>query len=301
MKTSRSKRVRAIGVFIVLIAIITSFYMGSKGSKSSAVDNRDAKKIYDSLNNRTKISISISVKSLAALKFVIQSKLNTEDNLKIYSKEQSNSALYIYQVDPQSVPVTMGYLSEVGNITNSEERISTQQGEIDLENKLRDREIIYQKEFQDYNTAKVKYSYQLDRIKQLGKEVDSLKFEIANQRNKAKTILFLTARIQASNVGRVAGYRVFLLEFIKWLVIYSIAVIFMYYGTIVLMYLMTLLGIRFPSISAYGGRGYNIYAGYKGYRGYGSYGYGGSKRRKIKRIYKNRPSSDEESDENDTH
>lgn len=300
MKSVKSKRIRAIGLFIVLVSLITSFYINGFRPKPVAYNSRETDNLYNEMTNHKKIQINLSVKSIEPLRKLITTKYEPQGAIKVVTDEQSSYGLYIYHMEPDFIPDIINDLGLVGHITSKTEKVETSKIDIDLDTKLRDKEALYQKELMDYHNSKTKYSYLLDRIKQMGKEVDSLKLEINNQKYKAMTLLYVKAHTSSGRIGRIRNYQKFFLDFIKYMAIYTIIAAFLHYGTVLLMYILSLLGVRFPSLTSYSGKGYNQYAGYKGYRGYGNYGYGGSRKRRVKRIYKDKqPSSDNEKDDSD--
>jgi hypothetical protein len=278
------------------MAIITSYYFNGFEAKAQSINTKEADRVYNDLTNYKKMQISVSVKSLESLRKVIYTKFEPIGAIKLHSDEQSGYALYIYQIETQYLPQMLDYISQIGSISSKVERISPQNTQLDMDAKLRDMEAIYQKEFVDYNNSKTKYSYQLDRLKQLSTEVDSLKFQISNQKNRAMTLLYIKAQMPPNKVGKVKNYQKFVIDFLKYLIIYSVIVSFLHYGTVLLVYVLSMLGIRFPNIGSYG-RGYNDYAGYKGYQGYGNYGYGGGRKRKVKRIYRNKKGEHHENED----
>lgn len=304
MKAVRSKRVRAIGLFIVLISLITSYYFNGFRTKAPTNNSRETDRIFEDMTHSRKIKLGVSVKSMEALQKLIDTKLLGQGAIKLNAEEQGGSGRYIFQVSPQNVNSILADLSELGSIYDKKESVNIHDSQIDLETKLRDSEALYQKEFMDYNNSKTKYSYQLDRLKLLGKEVDSLKLAISNQQNQAMTLLYINAQ-QASGKGSgISNYRKFFVDFLKFIVLFTIVLAFIHYGTVLLVYLLALLGIRFPSLTGILGKGYNYYAGYKGYKGYKNYGgygynYGHSKKRRIKRVYKNKQSSESETSDED--
>ncbi|GEM_PF-1216001 len=297
---SKSKRLRTIALFIVLISLITSYYFNGLTTKAPAVSSRNTDRIFEEMTHSQKIKIGVNVKSMELLRKFIDTRLIAQGALKLNAEEQGNAGRYIFQVEPQNVSSLLTELAEIGNIYDKKENNNVMDTSVDLESKLRDREALYQKEFSDYDNSKTKYSYQLDRLNQLSKEVDSLKFAISNQRNKAMTLLYINAQQLSGQGGRVRSYQKFFLDFLKYLIVFTVVLAFLHYGTLLLVYLLAMLGIRFPSLTGILSRGYNYYAGYKGYRGYRGYSgygssYGGSRRRKVKRIYKNKPSSESDS------
>ncbi|MFO7660933.1 MAG: hypothetical protein R6V77_08465 [Candidatus Cloacimonadaceae bacterium] len=249
------------------------------------------------MTHSQKIKVGVSVKSMELLRKFIDTRLIAQGAKKLSAEEQSNVGRYIFQVEPQNVSSLLTELAEIGSVYDKKENNNVMDTSVDLESKLRDREALYQKEFSDYNNSKTKYSYQLDRLNQLSKQVDSLKFAISNQRNQAMTLLYINAQQLAGQGGRVRSYQKFFLDFIKYLIVFTVVLAFLHYGTVLLVYLLAMLGIKFPSLTGFFGRGYNYYAGYKGYRGYGGYGssYGSGKKRRVKRIYKNKSSSESDS------
>jgi hypothetical protein len=295
MKGIKSKRMRTIGLFVVLIALMTSYYFNGVKVKPNLPVSKETDKIYNEISNTKKIQVDISVKSLDLLRKLLNSRLETQGAIKLNSEEKSGYGYFIYEVDSQNIPSILNSLSEIGTITSKVEKVNTQTIEIDLEARLKDREVIYQKEFQDYNNSKLRASYQLDRLKQLRYELDSLKYAITNQKYKAMTLLYIKAMVSDTRVGKVRNYQKFVIDFIKYLVLFTMVIAFLNYGTILLVYVMSLLGIKFPSLSGLFGRGGNYYDGYKGYRrygGYNRYGYGSNKKRRTKRIYKNKQASE---------
>jgi hypothetical protein len=303
MKGIKSRRMRTVGLFVVLVALMTSYYFNGVKVKPSLPVSRETDKIYNDIDNHKKIEVDISVKSMDLLRKLLDSRLESQGAIKLNSEERSGYGYYIYEVDSQNVTSILNSLAEIGTITSKVEKVNTQEIQIDLEARLKDRDAIYQKEFQDYNNSKLRTSYQLDRLKQLRYELDSLKYAISNQKYMAMTLLYIKGVQTDSRVGKVRNYQKFVLDFIKYLVIFTIIIAFLNYGTILLVYVMSLLGIKFPSLSGLFGNRYNYYAGYRGYRRYGGYdryGYGSNKKRRTKRIYKNKQASEEKPSEEDT-
>lgn len=302
MKAIKSKRMRAIALFVVLIALMTSYYFNSVKVKPVIPVSKETDRIYNELSHSKKVQVDVSVKSFDLLRKFLSNRLEQQGAIKLNSEERSGYGYYIYQVDSQNIPSVLTSISEIGTVASKVEKVNSQAIEIDLEARLKDREAIYQKEFQDYNTSKIRTSYQLDRLKQLRIELDSLKFAISNQKFKAMTLLYIKAMQSDSRVGKVRNYQKFVFDFIKYLVIFTIVIAFLNYGTILLVYVMSLLGIKIPSLSGLVGKGYNYYSSYRGYRqygGYNRYGYGSNKKRRTKRIYKSKQPSEDIPSEDD--
>ena len=130
------------------------------------------------------------------------------------------------------------------------------------------------------------------------KEIDSLQTQLNNQKDRAMTLIYVKAAMNLGGKGKVQNYRKFFVDFVKFLGVFLFAGLLVYYGTLLLGYLLSLLGIKLPKLNTYGS-GYRGYGGYSGYRGYGGYSYNEKNRkRKVKRIYRDRSSSDSSSEDN---
>lgn len=294
MKSVKSKRLKAIGLFIVIMALVVSYYMNFMRNRPAGVNSRETDSLYEKLTNPNKVKLDVSVRTLDDLKKLVSEKIESRGALKFSSEEQHHYCLYIYQVDPMDLDPVIAGLSQIGNITAKSEKTNPGSVQVNLAEKLQDRTTLYQVAFQDYNSSPS--STKLERINNLQAEIDTLKMQIANQKNMEKTILYIRAQTASGSGSQVQGYKKFLFDFGKYLLIFLVIAAFLNYGTILLIYLLSLFGIKFSGPSSYYSRGYNTYAGYKGYGGYGSYGYGGSHKRKVKRIYRSKQPSSKESD-----
>lgn len=80
-------------------------------------------------------------------------------------------------------------------------------------------------------------------------------------------ILYIRAQAAASGIEKCNIINI-LLDFIKYVIIFALGVAILYFGSILIVYIFSLLGVRFPSFSNISNRGYNYYSGYKGYHSY---------------------------------
>jgi hypothetical protein len=296
MKTVKSKRLKAIGLFIILIALILSYYKHVYNAKPvyKPILSKETDNYFEQSRNNEKIRLDIEVKSLDDLRKLIDQVIEPAGARKVISNEQTQQANYIYLLESGQISPVLDAVSQVAVIRDRNE-INTPASGIDLEEKLR----IRTAEFERLRSKTNITSYDRTTLKQIEYEIDSLRTEISNQKNKSLSLLYLKAHIASNKIGRFTGAKNFLVGFVFYVIIGVVAVALLYYGTILLMYLLAMMGVKMPSLSGYLGKGYNDYAGYKGYRGYGSYGYGGSRKRHVKRIYRNKRHSDSDSQEDD--
>jgi hypothetical protein len=282
----------------MLLALATSYYFNGYKSHGTVINSRETDKKYEELDNYNKIQLDLSIKDIAVLKNLVNNQLISLGAEKIHSDEQGSYALYIYQIDPQNVAAATEMISKAGTVAHKVEKINTLSSQVDLEKKLQDRQLMYKKEFDDYNNSKSKYSYQLNRINQIGKEIDSLQTQLDNQKNRAKTLVYVKATVSLGSKGKVHNYKKFFVDFGKFLAVFFFAALLVYYGTVFLSYILSLLGIKLPKLNSYG-TGYSGYGGYSGYKGYGGYSYNEKNRkRKVKRIYRDKSSSNNSDEDN---
>jgi len=296
MKTVKSKRLKAIGLFIILIALILSYYKNIYNSKPAVkpMQSKETDNYFEQARNNEKIRLDVELKSLADLRKLVDEVIEPAGARRVISNEQTQQANYIYLMEAGQVTSVLDAVATLAVIKDRNE-INTPVSGIDLEEKLR----IRTGEFERLRSKTNITSYDRITLKQIEHEIDSLRTEISNLKNKSLSLLYLKARITPNRIGRFSGAKNFFLGFVFYVVIGVVGIALLYYGTILLMYLLAMLGVKMPSLSGYLGKGYNDYAGYKGYRGYGSYGYGGSRKRHVKRIYRNKRSSDSDSQEED--
>lgn len=296
MKASKSRRLRALALLVVLAALVVALLHNGLSSKPQSINSRDMDRVYENLTNANKVKLDVSVNSLDQLNELVNKELDNQGSVKLGSEEQGNYCLYIYQLTPDQLPKIISNLSQIGSISSKSESLNPNSTQIDLENKLRDREARYQIAKQNYKG----YSYQDANLSNIEKEIDSLKILINNQKNLQMPILYIRAQAAASGIGKMQHYKNILLDFIKYVIIFALGIAILYFGSILIVYIFSLLGVRFPSFSNISNRGYNYYSGYKGYHSYGGYGgYGDHHKRRVKRIYRSKHSSDTENKDAD--
>lgn len=295
MKTVKSKRLKAIGLFIILIALILSYYKNVYNSKPSfkPMQSKETDNYFEQARNNEKIRLDIELKSLADLRKLTNEVIEPTGARKIISNEQTRQANYIYLLEAGQIPAVLDAIGSMAVIKDRNE-INTPVSGIDLEEKLR----IRTGEFERLRSKTNITSYDRITLKQIENEIDSLRTEISNIKNKSLSMLYLKTHVAAGRISRFSGVKNFFISFVFYVVTGVVGIALLYYGTILLMYLLAMMGVKMPSFSGLG-KGYNAYAGYKGYRGYGSYGYGGSRKRKVKRIYRNKHTSDSDTQEDD--
>jgi hypothetical protein len=296
MKSVNKKRMKAVGLFIIIAAIFASYYYNVVRMKVPPINTRESLAVFQAASNVNKVKLDFLFNSFDEFKKVVNATIETKGIKKFSAEERNYYGLFVYELNPDQVQNVITEFSKIGYILSKTENIVTQSDKNDLEKQKIYKESLYNKEFQDYQNRKTGYSSQSERIDKLRREIDSLDLAIKDTSTKRMTLLYVYAQMRPDKFGVNFDIKRFLGGIVAYSAIFAIIAALLYFGGMIIAYIFPLLGIKIPSFGGKG-RGYNDYAGYKGYHGYGSYGYGGSKKRRVKRIYRNKHTSDSDSAE----
>jgi len=307
VRSRKKARFRAIGLFIFLLALATSYYYNGIKNSKQTINSKEADRKYDQLDNSYKIQVDLATADMDGFKANLLKQTKDLGTIKLFSEEQSAYALYLIQYKSQYTNEMINLLGKLGKISRKIERVNTMGNIIDLQSKLNDKREMYDKAKQDYNTSKYRSYLRKQELDALRAEIDTLEYQLMNQKNREQSLIYIKAiSSKATSSGMIRDYEKFGIDFVKWLVVYMAAIVLIYYGSILLVFLLSLVGIKLPNAPGYGGYGgYGSSKGYGGYSSsgsyssygagrYGSYGKYSSdynRRRRVKRVYRNKPSS----------
>jgi hypothetical protein len=213
-----------------------------------------------------------------------------------------NHGVFIFNVKDSEFPEVQKRLAAVGRITNQSEVVDTSLvkrslalEETNLESLKRDFAALDAKEDPSSEDRKQK--------ELLVQQIRQAEITMANLRDSEHTLVYVTVLPAVKGNRSMDTLKKFALNFGKWLGFLFIGVVLVYYGTRLLMYLLSMMGVKGLGVGGVGGT--YTYGGYGGYankyysRYGGRYGYGGS-RRKIKRVYKDKPSTPHTEEDDNT-
>jgi hypothetical protein len=293
----QKRRVKGIAVFIVFLALAASIVQWQdKAGKHETYDFKPAQNDYRDLKFLNKAQISFSSPNIDQAKTVIDKIISEHSTKQIRKQSESSFGAYIFSVPKRDLPVIIEKLDRVGSINSQAEHIDTALVNIDYESELV-RLQGYDKEQTELNNVRFPTDTQNRRKEELHSLIQNTRSNLDKLKEADNVLLLITLVPQQKTSSIEVTIKSLALIFINWLIIFAVGAVLIYYGTRLLMYFLSALGVK--GIGA-GGLGSSYrYGGYGGYynRYYNRYNYGHGKR-KIKRIYKDKKTTPEPEDEN---
>jgi len=293
----QKRRVKGIAIFIVFLALAASIVQWqNKAGKHETYDFKPAQNDYRDLKFLNKAQISFSSPNIDQAKTVIDKIISEHSTKQIRKQSESSFGAYIFSVPKRDLPVIIEKLDRVGSINSQAEHIDTALVNLDYESELV-RLQGYDKEQTELNNVRFPTDTQNRRKEELHSLIQNTRSNLDKLKEADNVLLLITLVPQQKTSSIEVTIKSLALIFINWLIIFAVGAVLIYYGTRLLMYFLSALGVK--GIGA-GGLGSSYrYGGYGGYynRYYNRYNYGHGKR-KIKRIYKDKKTTPEPEDEN---
>jgi len=293
----QKRRVKGIAIFIVFLALAASIVQWqNKAGKHETYDFKPAQNDYRDLKFLNKAQISFSSPNIDQAKTVIDKIISEHSTKQIRKQSEGSFGAYIFSVPKRDLPVIIEKLDRVGSINSQAEHIDTALVNIDYESELV-RLQGYDKEQTELNNVRFPTDTQNRRKEELHSLIQNTRSNLDKLKEADNVLLLITLVPQQKTSSIEVTIKSLALIFINWLIIFAVGAVLIYYGTRLLMYFLSALGVK--GIGA-GGLGSSYrYGGYGGYynRYYNRYNYGHGKR-KIKRIYKDKKTTPEPEDEN---
>lgn len=299
MARMSKQRVRGLAILVIFVALA---YAGLTTQKQRDIAPRFDQILRGpnaqyrdsgSLNKATvKVRCTDISSALQNINSIIDSYIVAGERPLLKSTEPGYG-VYIFRVRGAMVPDLVKKLSALGNIEEHKEIVDTalvtkklSTEESILADKREELSLLgtMTTNFGDLSAAKNKIN---EEIRQLENTVDILR--------QADTTLLYVQLLPV--IGRnISIVNRFLIQLGKALLVIFFGIIIAYYGTKLLMYLLTLMGVKGLPTSMSGTSGSYGYGNYAN-RYYNRYGYGSGKR-KVKRIYKGKPTTPPEGEDN---
>ena len=299
MKIRDKRRVKGIAIFIVFLAIAASIVQWQdKAGKYSTYDFKPAQNEYRDLKFLNKAQISFSSPNIAKAKTEIEKIISEHSTKQIRKQSEGSFGAYIFSVPQKDLSLIIEKLRGIGSVNSQTEHIDTALVNIDYESELV-RLQSYEREQAELNNVRFPTDTQNRRKEELHSLIQNTRSNLDKLKESDNVLLFITLVPQQKTNTIEVTIKSLALNFFSWLIIFAVGAVLAYYGTRLLMYFLSALGVK--GVGA-GGLGSSYrYGGYGGYynRYYNRYNYGHGKR-KIKRIYKDKkttPVSDDENNE----
>lgn len=306
MDKKTKRRVQGTAIFVIFLAAALSLWLTFRGgSQTPKFDFKDSRYQFRDTPALNKAQINLNSANIGKSLEEMNLLLNGYAQGKPMRKDiMGNHGVFIFNVKDEDFPQVQKKLGSVGNILSQSEIVDTALVKRSYAVELSNLESLRR----DFASLDAKEDPSTEDRKQKDHLIQQIRLAeqtLANLQDSESTLVYVTLVPAIRSNQTMTLLKTFALNFGKWLVFMFIAVVLIYYGTKLLMYLLSMMGVKGLGMggvgSSYQYGGYRGYGGYanKYYSRYGGYGYGGS-RRKIKRVYKDKttnPRLDESSDE----
>jgi hypothetical protein len=297
VKIRDKRRVKGIAIFIVFLAIAASIVQWqNKAGKYSTYDFKPAQNEYRDLKFLNKAQISFSSPNIAKAKTEIEKIISEHSTKQIRKQSEGSFGAYIFSVPQKDLSLIIEKLRGIGSVNSQTEHIDTALVNIDYESELV-RLQSYEREQAELNNVRFPTDTQNRRKEELHSLIQNTRSNLDKLKESDNVLLFITLVPQQKTNTIKLTIKSLALNFFSWLIIFAVGAVLAYYGTRLLIYFLSALGVKSSGGGGLGGS-YN-YSGYGRYysRYYNRYGASHGKR-KIKRIYKDKPTTPVSDDEN---
>jgi hypothetical protein len=261
------------------------FLHSRSGSKKPSIDFRASNQKYESYRIINKARVQFVAEDLMAAKQHVEKVVSDLSKKSIELTDQPSHGVYLFIVNQKDLNPILADLQTKGKILSKSSTTDTSYVNLDA-NSENDRLKSYEKEMQDLNQVRFPSEVQIRRKEALHGLISESRNRLERLQDVEDLLLYITVTTASTaKLGGIAFIQNMVINFGKWLLIYTVATILVYYGTKLLMYILALMGIK-----GLGMTGTNYGSNYGSYEKYtGKYSYGKDKKRKTKRIYKEKP------------
>jgi len=278
---------KMIALFIVFAAIALGVYSEKalfRGKRNPT--DPQAERIYKDANNSKKVKLTVSVEGFQEKVNQIGSLLSRGNARVIYNRSSGYSSLILFEVSDSIFTAMEKQLGQIGTISDLVSVTSEDVTDVNIQTKMADLQLMKNRYLNDIKSSKVSSSYLYDRVNDIQARIDSLT-TVQNSMNYRMNYHLVQLTIMDSVSTKIKPVQVaknVLIRIVLFIIGLTLLYIALYYGSLLVGYIMSLMGIRSSGRSGKGG--YGSYGSYNNRYGsyYNNYGYG--RQRKVKRIYK---------------
>lgn len=294
-KTHGKSRVRGIAVFVVLLALAISGYQTYKFSgQKTTIDTRTPDDIFRTTSWMYKSKLILSANEAGAIQKLSTIMNEFTRDVPVHSRETAKAGTYIFKVENSRLPELKSQISKIASITTSESftdssLVSTN---VDLEEQRLES---YRNEWATLDAIRLRSEVENRRMDHLNQMIRETLDKLERLQSADQSLLYVIVSPAGSNASLTGVIIYFVKKFAIYLLILAVAVMIVYFGVRLLMYLLAMLGIKgFGLDNALQNYSYRGYGGYGSYTGRYSYG---NRSRKVKRIYKDKRANSEDEQE----
>ncbi len=300
MDKKTKRRVRGIAIFIVFLALAaTIVQFQNQGTKKPTFNFKPSANEFRDLKFINKAQVSFSSENIAKAQQNINKIMEEKGKQRIRKQNEGSSGAYLFTVPQNELENIIAELRTFGSVGSQTEQIDTSLVNLDYDTETA-RLASYESELTDLDKVRYPSDQQNRRKEVLHGLIHQSRNNLDKLREGENTLLYLTLVPRQKSNSWLETAKNLSFMYLFWLGIFAVGMVLVYFGTKLLMFFLSALGIRGLSAGGLGGS-YN-YGGYGSYSNYAKsssrYGYGGNSKRKIKRIYKDKGASTNEEEEN---
>lgn len=280
---NRKLRIRAMAIFIVFLALAATIMESTKSKTVSAsMDFRHSNSDYDNLRFINKAKVAFSTNETGKAQEEIAAIMKAVGERQIRKQDESQSGAYIFTVKSDKVPEIIDELRKIGTVGSKIEQIDTALVNIDYESESKKLKS-YESELSDLGNVRFPSDVQNRRKEELHTLIQHVRNNLEKLRESDNTLLYIMLNSASVKRNQVGQYSSSIGVYGKWLIIFFVGAVLVYFGANLLNYFLALLGVRASTE-----RGYGAYSAY-----YNRYTSNKKKRRKTKRIYKDKDANNQ--------
>lgn len=296
MDSKTRRRVKGTAIFIVFLAVATAMIQWqNKAGKTLNYNFKPSQQEYRDLKFINKAQVAFSATDVRKAQMEIDKIILNDSSKQIRKQNEGGFGAYIFSVPQKQLPSIIDRMRKFGTIGSQTEQIDTSLVNIDFESESA-RLASYEREQADLANVRFPTDTQNRRKESLHSLIQTTRSNLDKLKDSENVLLYITLVPQQRNSNALITIRNMTFNFLTWLGIYSVGMVLVFYGTKLLMYFLNAVGIR--GLGAGGVGGSYQYGGYTGYANKyaGRYGYSTGKR-KVKRVYKDKRSTEIPEDE----
>nr|MDK2850845.1 hypothetical protein [Candidatus Cloacimonadota bacterium] len=291
MNTSSRRRLQGISLFVVFLALGAAIldYQGRSIDRDSGDFFRTSAHEYRDLKFINKAQVSFSSDNADEAQDAINNIMDTYAKQRIRRQSEGNLGAYLFTVHQADLQDVIGELRRVGSVRAYTEQIDTALVNLDFDSESA-RLASYERELNDLDKVRMPSEQQNARKETLHRLIQTSRNNLDKLRESESVLLYITLSPIQTNAAWQSNALDFIKIFLKWLLILSLIFILVTLGSRLLMYFLSMIGLRDSSGA---GADYGYYSGYGDYTRHGKKSRG---KRKVKRIYKDKGSPEDKKD-----
>jgi hypothetical protein len=210
----------------------------------------------------------------------------------IRRESKGGFGIYTFSVPGSVYPSLRDRLAKTANILSEAEMQDTSLVNIDA-NLETSTLASLTKDLEEMDKIRVPTDHDQRQKEVLRAKIRDTKAKLENLKTTESYLVYATLKPIVKSNTLISSVKTMGITFLKWLAIFFVGMVLVYYGTKLLMWLLGMMGVK--GISAGGVGSSYQYGGYGNYANkyYSRYGYGGS-HRKVKRVYKDKRTTETE-------